>query len=109
MLQGGHRADPSVYKGIYSQTGKLLCVKADMQTTACTVKLKSQESLASDHAHASTLTERMSSPSFYPIPAADDQQISNSEGEVGKAIVDSSGANLTAKDTILLDLLSSLF
>ena len=51
---------------------------------------------------------RPSSPSPFPISAAEDQQTSDVEGEVGKAIVEKSAAILTAIDTMVIDLLSNL-
>ena len=107
VLRGGHRAEPGVYEGIYSKTGKLLCAKAGTRTTARSIELEAQECLASDRAHASTLTDRVSSPSISSIPAAYDQT-SDVEGEVGREITERSEARLSAKDTMFLDLLSSL-
>ena len=73
VLRGGYRAELGVYEGIYSKTGKLLCAKAGTRTTARSIELEAQECLASDRAHASTLTDRVSSPSISSIPAAYDQ------------------------------------
>ena len=67
LLRAEHRAEPGLYKGIYSQTGKLLSAKAGTRTDARALELKVQAALASDRAHASTLADGVSRPSFSPI------------------------------------------
>ena len=108
VLRGGHRAEPGVYEGVYSKGGKLLCAKFGTRTTARAIELMAQESRESDRAHAATLPVRTPSPFLPSVFAAADQQTSESEGEVERAITESSGAVQTAKDTMLLDLLASL-
>ena len=105
ILRGGQRAESGVYEGVYSKGGKLLCAKAGTRTTVRAMELQANASRASDRAHAASLNVCPSDPPPFSISAAEDQLTSEGDGE---QILETSGANLTAKDTMFLNLLSSL-
>ena len=107
-LRSGQRAEPGVYQGNYGKDGKLLSAKAGTRTTVRALELASNTARTSDCAHAASLGACPPSSSPSTIFAAEDQLISDIEGEVEQQITESSGAILTAKDTMLFNLLSSL-
>ena len=108
-LRSGQRAEPGVYQGNYGKDGKLLSAQADTRTTVRALELASYVARASDRAHAASLNACPPSSSPSTIFAAEDQLISDIEGKVEQQITESSGANLTAKDTMLFNLLSYLY